>query len=129
MSDPNTRIITVGKDCYAKYCANCPYKMNAGWSEKQGYKYGWIEVTCCVDSGKSFKSPTCPNGIGYETRLGEEQRFDPATIWKPPQPLSIPVTIEDVVEVKEVPKQKQIKVTKLTKRAEEAAKDEQQRTF
>lgn len=128
MSDPNTRVIVVGKDCYAKYYSQCPFKVDAGWAKKEGYKYGWIEVMCCVDSGKSFKSSICPNGIGYETRLGEEHHFDPKMMWKP-QPLSVPVTIEDVVEVKKPMESKKIKVTKLTKRAEKAAKDEQQRTF
>lgn len=81
MEDQNIRKIVVGKGCYSKYCAKCPYCIKAYWEEKEGFKYGWIGVECCVDGGKSDGEVICPNGVAWSICLGESSSFDPKDLW------------------------------------------------
>lgn len=94
--DQNVRKIVVGKDCYSKYCVKCSYCIKAEWSPKEGFKYGWIDVYCCMNSGKCNPQSMCPNGIGWDICLGEAFEFDPEKIWKP---MYIPVLGEGLVDV------------------------------
>jgi len=77
-TDEHTRRIVVGKDCYAKYCSRCPYMIKSEWSPKQGFRYGWVDVVCCMNGGKWLDDgqPVCPNGVGWEQRLGTVFEFD-----------------------------------------------------
>ena len=71
-NNPDVRKIVVGKDCYSKYCANCPFRIDAFWEEKEGFKYGWMGIICC-------KYP-CEKGVGWGIELGRKMDFNP-TQW------------------------------------------------
>lgn len=77
--DPNMRKIVVGKNCYSKYCVKCPFMVKGEWSPKEGFKYGWIDVYCCVNGGYWIDDGQriCPDGVGYDARLGTSFEFDP----------------------------------------------------
>ena len=75
--DTNIRIVIMDEKCYKKYCSQCPYLIKAGWSKNEGFKYHHLDIHCCVEGGKKGMSPMCPNGIAWNTLLGEIQDFDP----------------------------------------------------
>lgn len=75
LGDLSVRKIVIGKDCYSKYCIDCPYKVDAFWEKKEGFKYGWMGIICCKCQ--------CPNGIGYGIKLGRSIDFDPEKMWQP----------------------------------------------
>lgn len=82
-TDEHTRRIVVGKDCYAKYCSRCHFMIKSEWSPKQGFRYGWIDVVCCVNGGKWIDDgqPICPSGVVWQQRLGTVLEFDPEKLY------------------------------------------------
>jgi hypothetical protein len=98
------RKIVVGKDCYLKYCAECPYKVDAFWEKKEGFKYGWMGILCCMNGGNDINAgqPVCPNGVGWDIKLGKGIDFDPTMLWIKCPPIGPMVGYEDTV----IPKDK-----------------------
>lgn len=85
--DPSTRKIVVGKDCYLKYCVECPFKIDAFWEKKEGFKYGWMGIICCANGGVSSQQPMCPFGVGWDIALGRCAEFDPDNAYELVKPI------------------------------------------
>ena len=90
--DLSVRKIVVGSDCYSKYCVDCPYKVDAFWEKKEGFKYGWMGIICC-------KYP-CSNGVGWGIELGRGLDFNPENVWKPTIPIGYLDGYEDTKPTK-----------------------------
>jgi hypothetical protein len=83
LENSEVRKIVVGKDCYLKYCAECPYKIDAFWEKKEGFKYGWMGIICCMSGGSDIDAgqQICQSGIGWDIKLGRGIDFDPTMLW------------------------------------------------